>query len=251
VYVGTYTRSGRSEGIYVFGCDPATGRLTLRSSIPQADPSFLAFDPLRRFLFATSEGLTNEQAAVASYEIDASTGDLTWLSRQPAGGGEPCHLCVDPTGRFLLVANHENGSVGIFPIDAQGQLGPASDIRQHTGSGPGPTQRGPHAHHVTFDPSGERVLVTDKGIDQVVVYRLDTTTGKLISNDPSSGRLHAGAAPRHLAFGRDGRFAYVNGEADMTLAACTYDGQTGALQEVQVVSTLPAGGYSPVRPTAD
>jgi 6-phosphogluconolactonase len=148
---------------------------------------------------------------------------------------------VDPTGRALLVANHEHGSVAVFPIDAEGRLGAATAVRQHHGSGPGPTQQGPHAHHVTFDTRGERVLVTDKGIDQVVVYRLDTSAGRLIDNDPPSGRVHAGAAPRHLAFGTGGRYAYVNGEADMTLAVMSYDAETGAMEELQVLSTLPDG----------
>ncbi len=238
-YVGTYTRSGRSEGIHVFSCDPATGRLTRRSFVEDLDPSFLAFDPSRRLLFACSEGLTDETGAVASYAIDSGSGALTQLSRQPTGGGEPCHLVTDPTGQFLLVANHLNGSVTVFPVDGDGRLAPASHFRQHVGSGPGPTQQGPHAHHVAFDPAGQRVLLTDKGIDQVVLYRLDLATGELVPNDPPFGRIHAGAAPRHLAFGRDGTFVYVNGEADMTVSTCTYDATTGLLTEVQVVSTLP------------
>jgi 6-phosphogluconolactonase len=251
VYVGTYTRSGRSEGIHVFSRDPRSGRLTHRSSIAETDPSFLAFDPSREFLFATCEGLTSETGAVASFGIDSSSGALTPLSRQPTGGGEPCHLCVDPSGAFLIVANHENGSVAVFPIDGSGRLGPASDFRQHVGSGPGPTQKGPHAHHVTFDPSGRRVLVTDKGIDRVVVYRLDTDAGKLQPDEPPSGFIHAGAAPRHLAFGADGRFAYVNGEADMTLAACSYDPDTGALTELQCLSTVPDGSSQSSWSTAE
>ena len=251
VYVGTYTRSGRSEGIHVFEHEPSTGQLTHRSTTAEIDPSWLVFDPAKRFLFAVSEGLGRDQGAVVSFEIDPATGALKWLSRQPTMGGEPCHLCVDPTGRFVLVANHEHGNVAVFPINSDGRLDPASDLRQHVGSGPGPTQQGPHAHHVTFDPPGRRVLVTDKGIDQVVVYRLDLATGKLLENDPPSGHIHAGAAPRHIAFGVDGRFAYVNGEADMTLAAVSYDATTGAMHELQSLSTLPSGGAGAGDSTAE
>jgi 6-phosphogluconolactonase len=251
VYVGTYTRSGRSDGIHVFDFDPATGKLTRRSTLAVVDPSFLAFDPSRRLLFAVSEGLGREHGAVESFEIDARSGGLTRLSRQPTGGGEPCHLCVEPTGRFVLVANHEHGSLAVLPVDAGGRLGPATDLRQHAGSGPGPTQEGPHAHHVTFDPPGRRVLVTDKGIDQVLVYRLDLESGKLIPNDPPFGRVHAGAAPRHLSFGSSGRYVYVNGEADMTLSAFSYDAETGAMNEFQVLPTLPPGAETDGCSTAE
>jgi 6-phosphogluconolactonase len=250
-FVGTYTRGGRSDGIHVFSHDPSSGKLTLRSTVAEADPSYLAFDPRREFLFATSEHLTADRANVASFAIDPSSGALTFLSRQLTGGGEPCHLCVDPSGTFLIVANHENGSVAVFPIDSSGHLGPRSDYRQHVGSGPGPTQQGPHAHHVTFDPAGKRVLVTEKGIDQVVIYQLDTGSGKLLPNDPPFGRIHAGAAPRHLAFGSTGAFAYVNGEADMTLTACSYDASTGTLTELHYLSTLPDGVSSERWSTAE
>jgi len=234
-YVGTYTRSGRSEGIYVFDWDEASGVLTRASSIAENDPSFLAFDPSGQFLFAVSEGDGLDGGEAVSFRLDDSTGGLTRLSRQKTGGGEPCHLTADPSGRWLIVVNHEHGSVATFPIDADGLLQPRTDLRQHHGSGPGPTQTGPHAHFVTFDPGQERVLVTDKGIDQVVRYRLDPEVGMLRPDDPPFGRLHAGAAPRHLSFHPSGRFAYVNGEADMTITAFSYPD----FDELQVLPTIP------------
>src|SRR6266576_1137622 len=131
VYVGTYTRSGRSQGIQVFQWDPSSGKLTF--------------------------------------------------------------LHTDPAGRFVLVANHEHGSVVVLPVDADGRLGPVAHFQQHEGSGPGPTQAGPHAHWVDFDLPGRRVLVADKGIDKIVIYRLDIDSGKLVPNDPPFGTLHRGA----------------------------------------------------------
>jgi 6-phosphogluconolactonase len=238
VYIGSYTRSGHSDGIEVFEHDPASGKLSHRASVAEVDPSFLAIHPTRRFLFAVSEGRGLDGGEVVSYAIDQDS--LVPLSRQPTGGGEPCHLTVDPSGRWLLVANHEHGSVAVFPIGDDGKLAPASDLRQHHGSGPGPTQEGPHAHHVTFDPPGQRVLVNDKGIDQLVIYRLDGQTGKLVPADPPFARLHAGAAPRHLSFHPNGRFAYVNGEADMTITAFSYDAASGTFEELQVLPTVPA-----------
>lgn len=244
VYVGTYTRAGQAEGIYVFRRDPETGTLTQLHVTPDRDPSFLAFDPSKRVLFAVNEHREfagEGHGHVASYAVDQETGSLTFLSRQSTHGGEPCHLTTDPAGTHLFVANHEHGSVAVLPINADGTLEPASDLQQHHGSGPGPTQQGPHAHFTTFDPPGQRLLVCDKGIDKVMIYRLDAEAGKLVPADPPHGELHSGAAPRHLAFHPSGRFAYVNGEADMTVTAFNYDPDAGALSELHHLSTLPEG----------
>jgi len=234
-YVGTYTRGGRSQGIYIFDHDASTGALTLLHTVEEVDPSFLAFHPSGRFLFSVSEGYGLDGGEAVSFAHDPATGALTKLNRQKTGGGEPCHLCIDPSGRWLLVANHEHGSAAVLPIGDDGRLGERTHLRQHHGSGPGPTQEGPHAHYVTFDPAGERVLVTDKGIDQVMLYRLDTQAGELVPNDPPFGRVHAGAAPRHVSFHPNGRYVYVNGEADMTITAFTYPG----FEDLQVLPTVP------------
>jgi 6-phosphogluconolactonase len=244
VYVGTYTRGGKAEGIYVFGFDPETGALSRRHTISDRDPSFLAFDPSKRFLFAVNEhrvAAGEGSGDVASYAIDQETGNLTLLSRQTTHGGEPCHLTTDPTGRYLIVANHENGTVAVLPIEADGRLEPATDVQQHQGSGPGPTQEGPHAHFATFDPPGQRLVVCDKGIDKLMIYRLDADAGRLVAADPPAATLHSGAAPRHIAFHPSGRFAYVNGEADMTVTAFSYDGERGVFAELHYLSTLPEG----------
>src|SRR6185295_14183962 len=76
VYVGTYTRSGRSDGLQLFEQDPATGKLSHRSSVAEVDPSFLARDPGGRFLFAVSEGRGLDGGAVVSYAIDPASGEL-------------------------------------------------------------------------------------------------------------------------------------------------------------------------------
>ena len=82
VYVGTYTRSGRSAGIHLLRQDPTSGSLTPVQVTDEIDPSWLGFDPSQRFLFATSEGLGDETGAVASFGIDDHTGAVD--SAQPS-----------------------------------------------------------------------------------------------------------------------------------------------------------------------
>ena len=162
--------------------------------VEDRDPSFLALDPSKRFLFAVNEHREfagEGHGQVASYAIDQETGELTFLSRQSTHGGEPCHLTTDPTGRYLIVANHEHGSVAVLPIDADGRLRPATARRAARGLRPRPDPAGAARPLRDVRPAQQRILVADKGIDKVMIYRLDAEAGQA-----GAGRSAVGAAPQ-------------------------------------------------------
>ncbi|HMA36881.1 MAG TPA: lactonase family protein [Chloroflexia bacterium] len=241
LYAGSYAAADQ-PGIYAFTFDAATGRLAGQGSWAGiAHPSFLAIHPHRPWLFAVSETSTAEDGvAGAVWALRRRPGPaiLEPINHQASGGDSPCHLAVDATGRWLLVANYGTGSVGLLPIAADGALGPAADLVQHHGRGPHPVrQAGPHAHSATFAPDGRFVLVADLGLDAVLVYALDPVAGRLQPQTQVPTR--PGAGPRHLAFHPGGRHVYVANELDNTLAVYAYDAARGALQEQQVVATLP------------
>lgn len=244
VYIGTYT-GAKSKGIYLFRLDPASGALApLGVAAETTSPSFLAFHPNKRFLYAVGETEQfggKKSGSVAAFAIDPATGKLTALNAQPSGGTGPCHLTVDPTGRDVLVANYNSGSVAVLPIDESGQLSEPSFIDQHQGTGHDRRrQDGPHAHNIQLDPAGKYVLTTDLGLDKIFVYRLDPANGTLTPNDPPFGQAEPGAGPRHFAFAPNGRFVYVINELASTVAAYAYDPQRGSLTQIQSLSTLPA-----------
>ena len=81
----------------------------------------------------------------------------------------------------------------------------------------------------------------DKGFDRVFSYRLDPATGKIGTGEPPSVQSRAGAAPRHAAFSPDAARCYVCNEIDSTLTTYAFDAETGALEPLQVISTLPEG----------
>jgi 6-phosphogluconolactonase len=254
VYVGTYTHS-TSEGIYRLMLDPASGALTPAGVTANViHPSFLAFTPDYRFLFAANETTEHHgepTGAVSAFAVDPHSGDLTFLNQQPSHGEAPCHLDVDDTGRYLLAANYGTGSISAFPIGADGQLGAASDIVQHEGGSINPNrQQGPHAHSITVDPHNRFAFVADLGMDKVMIYRLDLEAGELIPNDPPSVSVTAGHGPRHFDFHPNGRYAYLINEIGSTMTAFAYDGERGSLQELETVSTLPTG-FSGNNSTAD
>jgi 6-phosphogluconolactonase len=243
VFVGTYT-AGLSQGIYVLSFNPETGRLgpaELAAETPS--PSFLATDPDRRFLFAVNEVGEFEgrpTGSVASFGLDARTGRLTPLNRRPSGGAGPCHLAVDRTGRTVLVANYGGGSVAALPIAPDGMLGSPLSTIQHEGKSIDPArQEGPHAHFITLDAANRHAIVADLGLDKLLIDTFDAENGVLAPFGEL--KVEGGSGPRHFAFGRDGRHAYVINEMASTIDALDYDPETARFTRVQTVGTLPEG----------
>ena len=238
LYVGTYTHRD-SEGIYIYSFDSDSGLLTPKgSAAAHENPSFLTLHTDRPVLYAVNEDNRNGQ--VSSFAIDPVSGGLTHLNTQPTHGTAPCHLIVTPDGDTLVVANYYSGNVAVYPLNDDGSIGdPAQDI-QHHGSGPNQErQEAAHAHSVTLSPAGDRIYVADLGIDKVMIYRI--VDGRLQSNDPASTDIYPGAGPRHFDFHPNGRFAYVINELDLTVTACVFDADSGALTTLQTISTLPEG----------
>ena len=243
VYIGTYTH-GDSEGIYVYRLDGETGALEYSSKITGVvNPSFLDIHPNGRYLFSVNEIGEFEgksSGAVTAFYIHGSTGEISFLNQQATGGGAPCHVSVDATGKYLLVANYGGGSVAALPIGKDGRLGEASDFVQHQGSSVNPgRQSEPHAHAIMIDPDNKYAFAPDLGLDKILIYQLDLDNGKLNANTQPWVRVHPGAGPRHLDFHPNGKYAYVINELDSTFTTFSYDADTGSLTEIQSISTLP------------
>jgi 6-phosphogluconolactonase len=257
VYVGTYT-DGKSQGIYLLELDTGRaagpGSVTLRLeglAAKDVNPSFLAIHPGRKFLYAVGETGDfggQKTGAVSAFAIDAGSGQLTLLNRQPSGGADPCHLVVDREGKNVLVANYTGGSVAVLPIEGDGRLGKPTCVRQHEGSSVNrQRQHGPHAHSINLDAANRFAVAADLGLDKLLVYRFDAAKGLLTPNDPPSASVAPGSGPRHFAFHPQGRFAYVINELLCTVTAVTYDAERGVLKEIQTITTLPdklRPGYS-------
>src|SRR5439155_24815355 len=197
-----------------------------------SNPSFLEIDLRRRLLFAVNEVSEFEgkpTGAVSAFSIDPAKGTLTFINQRPSMGTSPCHLVLDKSRQHLLVANYGSGSVSVLPVAADGRLGAASDVVQHTGSSVNPErQKGPHAHCVAIDRANRFVFVCDLGLDKVLAYRFDGRRGTLTPHDPPFAQVKPGAGPRHMIFRPDGGFAYVVNELTSTVTAFRYDAGPGA-----------------------
>ena len=243
VYIGTYTRPP-SQGIYAWRFEAASGKLTpLGLAAETSNPTVLAVDPKQRFLYAANE---DKAGAISAFAIDPANGRLKLLNQVPSRGSGPCHVAVDPGGKWVFAANYNSGSVAVFPVHEDGTLGEATGFVQHAGSSVN-TQRqsGPHAHSANLSPDGRWLLVADLGLDQILSYRVDAVKGTLSPGDPPFTKIAPGSGPRHMAFGRDGRFAYAISEILSTVTVFRYNSARGSLQELQTVQVTPEGYTGP------
>lgn len=240
VYVGTYADGG-SRGIYRFRFDDATGRLYSDGLAAETgSPSFLASDAGGRFVFAVNENdsLALNSGGVTAFEAEPKSGGLRFINQQPSGGSSPCHLTLDRTGRFLLVANY-GGSVSVLPVAKDGRLSPPVVHTGPKGRGPHPRQDRSHPHGVYLDRTNTRLLVPDLGLDRILAYSFDPARGSLKLADSLSAALAPQAGPRHLAWSSDGRHVYSVNELDSTVTTFAWDPKNGRLSRRGSVSTLP------------
>lgn len=236
IYVGSYT-GGESKGIYLLGFDTSTGRLTHKGLAGESEnPSFLAVHPDGKHLYAVNETGTGE---ISAFEIDPQTHKLRPLNKKPSGGGAPCHLVIDETGKTLLVANYSGGNVSATRIDDNGSLGEQTAFIQHEGSSVNPQRQvKPHAHSINLDTGNRFAVAADLGTDELVVYKFAAATGTLTAH--SSTKVQSGSGPRHFAFHPNGKYAYAINELRSTVTALEYDAAAGKLSKRQTISTLPA-----------
>jgi 6-phosphogluconolactonase len=233
-FVGTYTHDTGSKGIYAYNFDSETGKLTARGLAAETpDPSWIVIHPNGKWAYAANE--SGKQSTISAFSIDAKAAKLTLLNQLPALGEDPCYLSFDKTGKYLFVANYTAGNVVVFPILLDGKLGtPTSNVKDQGTLGPNKErQEGPHAHWVQPALDNRFVLVSDLGLDEILVFRFDDDKGTLTPNDLPFAKLAPGNGPRHATFSTNGKILYVMSELNPGVTVLSYDSRKGLLKSIQ------------------
>lgn len=237
IWIGSYTYTGESKGIYLVTLDTENGGLTLHQICSECEnPSFLAKNGDR--IYAVYELL--DRGSIATYGVDCA-GGLTLLHREDMPGGLMCHLLVWPEAKYLTATNYWTGSMVVCPIDEDGVVRTPVCVKQYAGKSVNPQrQEGPHTHSTCMDPSGTWLLCAELGLDRIYRYTFDPATGAIASG--ASGeyvQTPAGVGPRHFAFSREGKQVYVSAELSSEVLVYDFHRETGAMEFRQRISTLP------------
>jgi YVTN family beta-propeller protein len=223
--------------VLTYAINPATGALTSTgggiSGLGTDSCCFnsVVVDPSGKFAYvgnggALPAGSFGGSSTVTIFTINGTTGALTSVGTIAAGTG-PDSVAVDPSGKFVYVANENDtsggaGNVSMYTIDAtNGAL-----------TSTGTITAGTYPVSVAVDPAGEFAYVANYGSNDVSMYTIDATTGALTS----IGTIAAGTNPGSVAVDPAGKFAYVTNNGSNDVSMYTINATTGALTSTGTIA---------------
>ena len=238
-----YVLTGARVTISAFTVNANTGELTATGLYGSGlGPSSMAFHPTGKFAYVTN--FTDN--SVTAYAINANTGSLPAIESVSAGANTTCDafdncvsvaagpisIAVEPTGKFVYVANYTTNTVSAYAINAS--TGALTAIGSPVPAG------GANPNFIAIDPTGKFAYVANNmpnGIGSVSVYAINANTGALtaIGSPVPAG----GPNPSSIAIHPTGKFAYVaNGYAN-NVSVYAINANTGELTAIG--SPVPAG----------
>ncbi|MCD8390103.1 MAG: lactonase family protein [Oscillospiraceae bacterium] len=268
LYISRWPEFVGEPGIALLRFRSQTGEMKLLENLePQLQCNATCLDMEKNILYINNEVSQNPDCfkggggLVYAYQIDPETGRLTQISRVPACCPNPAYLSRDPSGKYLICANHsgyfavtkavqradgtwgmeivyDDATVNLYALEPDGRIGDLVDVAKHTGQNPGFLLHA-HPHSAVWAPSGAFFAVCDKGEDSVHMYRIDYARRKLAPmGEPY--RDEARSAPRYCLFHPTEPYFYNNHEGNTALTAYRYNA-AAELEKIASVRCLPDG----------
>ena len=227
------TGGAGAEGIYHSTFNPDNGKFSsVKLAAQIGSPGFLTLHPNGKILYSVGRWETGTGAV--GYHINK--GELKEFTRMACPDGGGCHIAVHPSGKFLLTAQYGGGSVALFPLDPSGKLGEPT-VTEHEGGSKvvERRQQSPHPHWTGFSPDGKYALVPDLGLDQIVIYKVDSSQPSITRH--GVGQSVPGGGPRHMRFSTNEKFIYLLNELTLSVTTFEWDAAKGT---AKTLTTEPA-----------
>ncbi len=150
-----------ADGIFVFRVADTDGGLELVNQTRDVRrPFYIDIHPNGQVLYSITD--PGGEQLVSALAFDRDSGSLEMINQQPTQGEYPCYVEIDPSGRAVVVANYNGGSVISYPVGEDGALGEAGSFHQHEGSSINEKrQQEPHAHCFKIAADGRFAFAAD------------------------------------------------------------------------------------------
>lgn len=182
----------------------------------------IIIDDSNKFAFCADLGIDK----IMIYKLDAKNGKLTPNSQAFApikAGAGPRHFKIHPNNKFAYVINELDETVIAFAFDkSQGTLQEIQTISTLPADFTGTS----YCADLHIHPSGKFLYGSNRGHDSLVVYALDTNTGKLTLVEHVSTQ---GKWPRNFAIDPTGQFLLAANQNTNNIAIFRIDTSTGKL----------------------
>lgn len=134
-------------------------------------PRHFVFHPLQPYFYLVNELNSTVNVFVRNVDTGALTKAQTISTLPDAFDGRNllADIHISPQGEFLYVTNRGHNSIAVFKIQSDGNLEFVS--HEHV--------LGEHPRNFLIDEKGEFVLVANQNSDNIVMFNIDKTTGKL------------------------------------------------------------------------
>lgn len=225
ILLGTYTKES-SKGIYQVTLNTESKVLSDLELVAQVEnPTYLALNS-KNILYAVDrfEG----QGGLSVTDLNNSATNLQHLV---GPGTPPAYVTFDEKNQLVFDANYHEGTLHAYQVQDDQTLLLEATFK-NAGKGPKPEQDGSHLHYVDRTPDG-KLIACDLGTDQVFVLDYVGNEFKVISTYQTA----AGFGPRHVAFDKDGNFAYLVGELSSSIEVLAYSDHH--LSHRQTLKTIP------------
>ncbi len=239
-FVGTYRQSGpyvsEAKGKGLLSCilHLETGEIRQEHVCEKPlNSTYLAKDG-KGHLFAAGDNFENfGEVHVFSIEKDAS---LMSIAAQTTFGTSSCHVACKKEGNRIFVSSYANGVLSQHIFDGV-SLSPNPEVLLYRGSGPNAErQEAAHIHQAVVSPNGRWLYACDLGSDKIWLHDLHDSGNLKVKKGIS---VPAGCGPRHLVYHTQFPLVYVFCELDASLQTYQSDSETGDLELIFQVSTLP------------
>ena len=221
--IGTHDDSG-SEGAYMSSFNFNKGSLG-KAELFTPRPGVVIVRAGGKGVYYTAGG-KKDAGYIKSFKDGKLTGEVKGF---PKG---PCYISIDKSRRYVFTSNIGGGSVSSFSLKEDGSLNKLVQSLEVKAS-----SKAFKAHSINISPDNKFLYVADIAGKRICRIQFNEADGTMKYDGDVTSKNFVG--PRHFIFGPQGKFGYLMNQMGGAVTVFEYNGNNGALKEIQHISALP------------